>query len=72
MRRRSLLYEDIDTGWKRSGESSLTQRNGLSVLLAAKYELGLALALDRGLPDRKGRTEHDAHDAQSDEQAAIA
>jgi hypothetical protein len=44
MRRRSLLHEDVDTGWKRSGESSLKQRNGLSVLLAAKYELGLALA----------------------------
>jgi hypothetical protein len=65
----ALLDEDVEVGRQRARPGpALEQANGPGILLPSEDQLGLFLALDHLLPDRHGDRQHDAHDAERDEQ----
>jgi hypothetical protein len=65
----SLFHEDVEIRWQRPRAStSLEEPDGAGVLLASEDELFLFLALSHLFPRGHGDCQHDAHDAQGDEQ----
>jgi hypothetical protein len=63
-----LLDQDIHRRRVGAAILPLEERNGPSVLLTAKNQLGFLLATSRRLPGGHGRAHHDRHDAHRDEQ----
>jgi hypothetical protein len=64
-----LFNQNVHGRWQRARAGApLEHADRASVLLAAKDQLGLFLALGHLVPDRHHHRQHDAHDAHRNQQ----